>query len=121
MGAAATSLASQGIRIPPIDGSGRHPNVQAEPAFQKGWFEVQDEGSQLAAELADDEGITVADGFPTTVNPIVLLWALCFYHAHPELRSELESEAGVRRIQLADFPGVRNDLYRLVDRAPSIL
>jgi 16S rRNA (cytosine967-C5)-methyltransferase len=26
--------------------------VQAEPAFQKGWFEVQDEGSQIAAELA---------------------------------------------------------------------
>ena len=41
-----------GIRIPPIDGSGRHPNVQAEPAFQKGWFEVQDEGSQVAAWLA---------------------------------------------------------------------
>ena len=52
MGAAATSLAPHGIRIPPIDGSGRHPNVQAEPAFQKGWFEVQDEGSQVAAMLA---------------------------------------------------------------------
>ena len=26
--------------------------MQAEPAFQKGWFEVQDEGSQVAAELA---------------------------------------------------------------------
>ena len=52
MSAAATELAPHGIRIPPIDGSGRHPNVQAEPAFQKGWFEVQDEGSQIAAELA---------------------------------------------------------------------
>ncbi|MGN6304721.1 MAG: MFS transporter, partial [Mesorhizobium sp.] len=41
-----TALAPDGIRIPPIEGSGRHPNVQAEPAFQKGWFEVQDEGSQ---------------------------------------------------------------------------
>src|SRR5690606_5792063 len=41
-----------GIRIPPIEGDGRHPNVQAEPAFQKGWFEVQDEGSQLVALLA---------------------------------------------------------------------
>ncbi|MCA0277865.1 MAG: RsmB/NOP family class I SAM-dependent RNA methyltransferase [Proteobacteria bacterium] len=50
--AAPTALAPHGVRIPPIDGSGRHPNVQAEPAFQKGWFEVQDEGSQLAAELA---------------------------------------------------------------------
>jgi len=51
-GAAASAFAANGIRIPPIDGSGRHPNVQAEPAFQKGWFEVQDEGSQIAAELA---------------------------------------------------------------------
>ena len=47
-----TALAPDGIRIPPIEGSGRHPNVQAEPAFQKGWSEVQDEGSQIAALLA---------------------------------------------------------------------
>ena len=51
-GAEATTLAPFGIRIPPIEGAGRHPNVQAEPAFQKGWFEVQDEGSQIVAELA---------------------------------------------------------------------
>src|SRR5690606_8767540 len=51
-GAAPCDIARSGIRIPPIAGGGRHPNVQAEPAFQKGWFEVQDEGSQLAAELA---------------------------------------------------------------------
>ena len=37
------------MRIAPTVGDGRHPNVQVEPAFQKGWFEVQDEGSQLAA------------------------------------------------------------------------
>jgi 16S rRNA (cytosine967-C5)-methyltransferase len=54
-GAAPTRIAPHGIRIPPIDGAGRHPNVQAEPAFQKGWFEVQDEGSQLAAALAGAE------------------------------------------------------------------
>ena len=52
VGAAAAPLAPDGIRIPPIAGHGRHPNVQAEPAFQKGWFEVQDEGSQLVAALA---------------------------------------------------------------------
>ncbi|MEW9807698.1 RsmB/NOP family class I SAM-dependent RNA methyltransferase [Mesorhizobium sp. ZMM04-5] len=52
VGAASAALAAQGIRIPPIDGSGRHPNVQVEPAFQKGWFEVQDEGSQMVAALA---------------------------------------------------------------------
>lgn len=51
-GASPCTIASDGIRIPPIAGDGRHPNVQAEPAFQKGWFEVQDEGSQIAAVLA---------------------------------------------------------------------
>lgn len=51
-GARAGELAPQGIRIAPIEGDGRHPNVQAEPAFQKGWFEVQDEGSQIVSVLA---------------------------------------------------------------------
>jgi 16S rRNA (cytosine967-C5)-methyltransferase len=61
-GAAPTALAPNGVRIAPIDGSGRHPNVQAEPAFQKGWFEVQDEGSQIAAELAGAKpGMQVLD------------------------------------------------------------
>ncbi len=39
-----------GVRIP-LDEQGRHPPATSEPAFQKGWFEVQDEGSQLAAVL----------------------------------------------------------------------
>lgn len=61
-GAAPTALAHFGIRIPPIAGAGRHPNVQAEPAFQKGWFEVQDEGSQIVAELAGAKpGMQVLD------------------------------------------------------------
>ncbi|WP_274629884.1 RsmB/NOP family class I SAM-dependent RNA methyltransferase [Arvimicrobium flavum] len=51
-GAVPTALARHGLRIPPIAGLGRHPNVQAEAAFQNGWFEVQDEGSQIAADLA---------------------------------------------------------------------
>lgn len=61
-GAEPSALAPLGIRIPPIDGSGRHPNVQAEPAFQKGWFEIQDEGSQIAAVLAGAKpGMQVLD------------------------------------------------------------
>ncbi|YBV95240.1 RsmB/NOP family class I SAM-dependent RNA methyltransferase [Phyllobacteriaceae bacterium JZ32] len=40
------------VRVPPLRALGRHPNVQAEPAFQKGWFEVQDLGSQIAARVA---------------------------------------------------------------------
>lgn len=47
-----TPLAPDGLRIAPTEAGGRHPNVQVEPAFQKGWFEIQDEGSQVAALLA---------------------------------------------------------------------
>ncbi|GHC70623.1 RsmB/NOP family class I SAM-dependent RNA methyltransferase [Limoniibacter endophyticus] len=51
-GARKAAIAPFGIRIEKVEGRGRHPNVQAEPGFQKGWFEVQDEGSQIVAELA---------------------------------------------------------------------
>lgn len=54
-GAAPGTIAPLSLRIPPIAGLGRHPNVQAEPAFAKGWFEVQDEGSQIVALLAAPE------------------------------------------------------------------
>ena len=51
-GAEASPFSPVGIRIDAPRGAGRTPNVQAEAAFQKGWFEVQDEGSQLAALMA---------------------------------------------------------------------
>jgi 16S rRNA (cytosine967-C5)-methyltransferase len=51
-GAAETALAPDGLRIAATEGDGRHPNVQVEPGFQKGWFEIQDEGSQVASLLA---------------------------------------------------------------------
>jgi 16S rRNA (cytosine967-C5)-methyltransferase len=51
-GAGPSPIMPTGIRVPPIAGNGRHPNVQVEPAFQKGWFEIQDEGSQIVADLA---------------------------------------------------------------------
>lgn len=60
--AQATRVAPHGIRIPAISADGRHPNVQNSPAFQEGWFEVQDEGSQIVAELAGAEaGMQVLD------------------------------------------------------------
>ena len=51
-GAIETRLAPMGLRIPAPQGSGRTPNLQAEAAFEAGWFEIQDEGSQVAAALA---------------------------------------------------------------------
>lgn len=50
-GAKPAQIARQGIRIAPGKGAKRLPNVQAEAGFQKGWFEIQDEGSQLVADL----------------------------------------------------------------------
>ncbi len=52
-GADLTAIAPCGLRIPPGSGGDRLPNVTAELAFQKGWFEVQDEGSQIVARLVD--------------------------------------------------------------------
>lgn len=61
-GAEATRIARQGVRIPAGEGPSRLPNVTAELSFQKGWFEVQDEGSQIVADLAGaQEGEQVLD------------------------------------------------------------
>jgi len=61
-GAEATSISPFGIRIEAKPGLGRMPHVQAEEGYRKGWFELQDEASQLAAHLAQAEpGMQVLD------------------------------------------------------------
>ena len=47
-----TPYAPFGIRIEQAPGPGKSPHVEAEPGHGKGWFEVQDEGSQLATLLS---------------------------------------------------------------------
>lgn len=49
--ASATPLSRWGVRVP-LGPDGRSPAIQAEESFQKGWFEIQDEGSQLAGLVA---------------------------------------------------------------------
>ncbi len=51
-GAVETPYSPVGVRLPPREGGARSPNVEAEPGHGRGWFEVQDEGSQIAALLA---------------------------------------------------------------------
>ncbi|HZH53528.1 MAG TPA: RsmB/NOP family class I SAM-dependent RNA methyltransferase [Microvirga sp.] len=51
LGAVETPLSPLGLRIVPGE-DGRGPAVQSEPEFLKGWIEIQDEGSQLAALLS---------------------------------------------------------------------
>jgi len=53
LGPVETRYSPLGIRFAAPEGAGRTPNVEAEPAHGKGWFEVQDQGSQIAALLVD--------------------------------------------------------------------
>ncbi|MBW9063380.1 RsmB/NOP family class I SAM-dependent RNA methyltransferase [Rhizobium herbae] len=57
-----TVIARNGIRVQAGEGPSRLPNVTAELSFQKGWFEVQDEGSQIVADLVmPQEGEQILD------------------------------------------------------------
>jgi len=61
-GAEATAHSPEGVRIAASLGGKRSPNVEVEAAHGKGWFEVQDEGSQIAARLSGAEpGMQVLD------------------------------------------------------------
>ena len=53
--AVAMPLSPVGVRVPAPEGAARSPALEAETAHGKGWFEVQDEGSQIAAQLAGAE------------------------------------------------------------------
>ncbi|MFH6785783.1 MULTISPECIES: RsmB/NOP family class I SAM-dependent RNA methyltransferase [Methylobacterium] len=56
-----TPLAPDGLRVP-LGEDGRGPALHVEPEFLDGWFEIQDEGSQLAARLSGaGPGMTVID------------------------------------------------------------
>ncbi len=61
-GAAEAPLSPLGVRLPVPRADGRNPNVEADPAHARGWFEVQDAGSQVAALMCDAKpGHQVAD------------------------------------------------------------
>jgi 16S rRNA (cytosine967-C5)-methyltransferase len=49
----ATPYSPLGVRLPAPHGPARQPNVEAEVSHGRGWFEVQDEGSQIAALMAN--------------------------------------------------------------------
>ena len=57
-----TPLSPIGVRVPARARDAKAPNLEAEAAHGKGWFEVQDEGSQIAALLSGaGAGQQVAD------------------------------------------------------------
>ena len=48
---AETAISPLGIRFAAGSGDARTPNVQADEGYLKGWFEVQDQGSQIVSAL----------------------------------------------------------------------
>jgi 16S rRNA (cytosine967-C5)-methyltransferase len=47
-----TAIAPNGVTMPAGPGDARTPNVTTDEGYLKGWFEVQDQGSQIVAALA---------------------------------------------------------------------
>jgi 16S rRNA (cytosine967-C5)-methyltransferase len=52
VGAQAAEISPVGVRIASGERDSRTPNVQADEGYLKGWFEVQDQGSQIVSLLA---------------------------------------------------------------------
>jgi 16S rRNA (cytosine967-C5)-methyltransferase len=99
------------IRLPMPAADGRNPNVEAEPAHGKGWFEVQDQGSQVAALLsAAQENEQVADLCAGAGGKTLALAAMMGnkgqIHAHDADRHRLRpiferlKRAGARNVQI---------------------
>ncbi|OJF98631.1 MFS transporter [Rhizobium sp. 58] len=108
-----TALARQGIRVPAGEGASRLPNVTAELSFQKGWFEVQDEGSQIVADLVlpkDGEQILdyCAGGGGKTLAISAAMHNKGQVHAYDTDRKRLApiierlKRAGTRNVQVHD-------------------
>jgi 16S rRNA (cytosine967-C5)-methyltransferase len=125
-----TPISPLGIRIPSTIGAGRSPAITAETGYNKGRFEVQDEGSQLATMLAGAEpGQQVADICAGAGGKTLALSAIMgnkgqihafdidrhrFRKIHERLR-----RAGTRNVQVID-PG-DNALAPLTDRMDLVL
>lgn len=109
----AAKIARHGIRIAAGEGASRLPNVTAELSFQKGWFEVQDEGSQIVADLVlahDGEQVLdyCAGGGGKTLAMAAAMQNKGQVHAYDADRKRLApiierlKRAGTRNVQVHD-------------------
>jgi 16S rRNA (cytosine967-C5)-methyltransferase len=110
-GAAEGPLSPWCVRIPPPGPGARNPNVEAEPPHGKGWFEIQDAGSQVAALLSGAKaGEQVADICAGSGGKTLALAAMMAnkgqLHAHDSDRHRLRpiferlQRAGARNVQV---------------------
>jgi 16S rRNA (cytosine967-C5)-methyltransferase len=134
LGVAPTPHSPVGIRIQPSAGARRHPNVQAEEAFQRGRIEVQDEGSQLCALLVGARSGEQLLDLCAGAGGKTLALAVCMenrgqIHATDSDRSRLApiyerlKRAGVRNVQVhAPAPGglaaIEGQMDRVLVDAP---
>ena len=128
LGARPTAYSPVGLRIASVEGSRRHPNAQAEEAFQRGRFEIQDEGSQLAALMVGAlPGEQVLDLCAGAGGKTLALAAQMEnrgqLHAHDRDKSRLApifdrlKRAGVRNVQVrAPAPRALDELRGRMDR-----
>lgn len=57
-----SELSPTGLSLPPATGAKKAPNIEADAEHGKGWFEIQDQGSQIASMLTNaKEGQQVLD------------------------------------------------------------
>ncbi|MCC0056562.1 MAG: RsmB/NOP family class I SAM-dependent RNA methyltransferase [Rhodobiaceae bacterium] len=124
-------LAPDGVRIPAGEGFARQPNIEAEAEWRKGWFEVQDAGSQLAALLSGvTPGMQVCDLCAGAGGKTLALAALMNntgqIHAYDSDRHRLANihdrlqRAGARNVQVRD-PARQADLTDLNGRMDLVL
>ena len=116
------------LRLPLPERDGRHANVEADPAHARGWFEVQDAGSQVAALMSGARaGMQVADICAGAGGKTLALAAMMHnkgqlfaYDADKHrLRPIIArlKRAGVRNVQVipADDPARLDDLKGRMD------
>ncbi len=123
-----TTIAPFGITMPAGPRDARTPNVTTDEGYQKGWFEVQDQGSQIVAALAGArEGEQVLDLCAGAGGKTLALAATMGnkgqIFAYDSDRSRLApiydrlKRNGVRNAQVrAPHPGALDDLMGKMDR-----
>jgi 16S rRNA (cytosine967-C5)-methyltransferase len=126
-GAQDAKIARYGIRIAAGEGASRLPHVTAELSFQKGWFEVQDEGSQIVADLVlPQEGDQVLDycagGGGKTLALSAAMHNKGQVHAYDADRKRLApiierlKRAGTRNVQVHDNAKALQSLEERCDK-----
>ncbi len=124
--AVSSAIAPEGIRIESLPRGRRLPNVQAEAGYQKGWFEIQDQGSQIAALLSGAQpGDQVLDycagGGGKTLALSAMMQNRGQIHAHDADRRRLApiherlKRAGARNVQVHQPTQLQADLENRMD------